>query len=93
MADYRRINLRLNMDKRLHREAWEMLECIPYGQRCDTICKALLQTEDATECIRKIIREELSRCTLMQPEQNTVQERENDAVLSFLQFLEEGDGI
>lgn len=96
MADYRRINLRLNLDRKLQREAWEILECIPYGQRSETICRALtgrLQEEDFTDVIRKVLREELSKYSIGQNTQEIPQEREDDAVLSFLQFLEEGDGI
>lgn len=90
MADFRRLNLRLNMENPTQREAWSILSAIPKGHRTDTICQALLcqrEQENMRELIREVVHEELKQVNI---ETSKAEEPEDDAVLGFLRALQDG---
>lgn len=90
MADFRRLNLRLNMENPTHREAWSILFAIPKGHRTDAICQALRcqrEQENMRELIREVVHEELKQTGI---ETTKVEEPEDDAVLGFLRALQDG---
>ena len=41
MTDKKRLNLSFSMASPVQREAWELLEMIPAGQRTETVCRAV----------------------------------------------------
>lgn len=91
MADFRRLNLRLNMENPAHREAWSILSVIPKGHRTDAICQALLcqrEQENMRKLVREVVHEELKQANI-QP--SKIEEPEDDAVLGFLCALQDGD--
>ena len=90
MADFRRVNLRLNLDNPTQREAWSILSAIPKGYRTDAVCQVLLrqqEQENLRNLIQEVVHEELKQTTI----QTSAEEPEDDAVLGFLRALQEGD--
>ena len=90
MADFRRVNLRLNLDNPVQRDAWNILSAIPKGYRTEAVCRALLrqqEQENLRKLIQEVVHEELKRTTI----QPGAEEPEDDAVLRFLHSLQEGD--
>lgn len=90
MADFRRLNLRLNLDNPVQRDAWNILSAIPKGYRTEAVCRALLR-QQAQDYLRKLIQEvvheELKHSTI----RPCAEEPEDDAILGFLRSLQEGD--
>ena len=91
----------------VQREAWELLETIPAGQRTETVCRAVCRMfgeESLLDTIRQTIREEL-RGVRITPAVETIQAKEqteqpleagdvDENVLGFLLALQrEGDDI
>lgn len=103
MAEKRRINMSLNLNSALQRQAWEIIRKIPAGRRTNEICRMLCnyeekRQENLLENIRQIIREELSEskiafCISEQTNEAVEPQRVSDDVLGFLRSLQEGDGI
>lgn len=65
MAEKRRINMSLNLNSALQRQAWEIIRKIPAGRRTDEICRMLcgfqnMERQGWLSDIRQIIREELA---------------------------------
>ena len=90
MADFRRVNLRLNLDNPVQRDAWNILTAIPRGYRTEAVCRALLcqqEQENLRKLIQEVVHEELKQSTI----RPSAEEPEDDAVLGFLRALQEGD--
>lgn len=95
MGEKKRLNLAFSMDYPPHKEAWQALCSIPFGQRTDEVCRLLRQRrewEDLLSAVRAIVREELQGASL-RPQPNTVlpeqAESIDDDVLGFLLSLQE----
>lgn len=91
MADFRRLNLRLNFDNPVQRDAWNILSATPRGYRTEVVCRALLrqqEQENLRKLIQEVVHEELKQVNI---ETAKVAEPEDDAVLGFLRALQEGD--
>ena len=97
MNERKRLNLAFSMDFPPHREAWDILCAIPFGQRTDEICRLLReknQQQNLLDAIRAIIREEMQSASLqVQTNTNLPEPAGNDAindeVLGFLLSLQE----
>ncbi|MDD6023730.1 MAG: hypothetical protein PUC06_05755 [Oscillospiraceae bacterium] len=90
MADFRRVNLRLNLDNPVQRNAWNILAATPRGYRTEAVCRALLrqqEQENLRKLIQEVVHEELKHSTI----RPCAEEPEDDAVLGFLRALQEGD--
>ena len=103
MAEKRRLNLALNLNLPLHRQAWEIIRKFPPGSRTEQICRMLcnnqnMRQEKLLNNIRQIVHEELQNLQISAVvEENIMLEPElqdvSDDVLGFLRALQEGDGI
>ena len=46
MSEKKRLNLAFSMDYPPHKEAWQALCSIPFGQRTDEVCRLLCQQRE-----------------------------------------------
>lgn len=70
MSEKKRLNLAFSMDYPPHKEAWQALCSIPFGQRTDEVCRLLCQQrewEDLLTAIRSIVREEVQGLSFQPP--------------------------
>lgn len=82
----------------LHREAWELLQSIPAGQRTEYVCRAVCRMQDQ-QAVLDAVRDALYRNTEAEPHPAPVIEDRQIAqdgdvgqdVLDFLKFLQNGD--
>ena len=81
----------------VQREAWELLETIPAGQRTETVCRAVCRMfgeESLLDTIRQTIREELRGAELISTKEEPEQPKEagdvDENVLGFLFALQQG---
>ena len=84
MADIRRLNLNLNLDSPLHREAWVVLSAIPPGFRTTEVCRAVIAQKE-------VMREELKHIEITGKPDACAAGDDDNAVLGFLRALQEGD--
>lgn len=97
MGEKKRLNLAFSMDYPPHKEAWQALCSIPFGQRTDEVCRLLCQQrewEDLLTAIRSIVREEVQGLSFQSPPNTVLPEQAgNEAVdadvLGFLLSLQE----
>ena len=92
MTDFRRVNLRLNLDNPVQMDAWNILSAIPKGYRTEAVCRALLrqrEQESLRKLIQEVVHEELNHLTI----RPCAEEPEDDAVLGFLRALQDGDDL
>ena len=90
MADLKRVNLRLNLDNPVQRDAWNILSAIPKGYRTEAVCRALLRQQEQgnlRKLIQEVVHEELKRTTI----QPGAEEPEDEDTPPFLRALQEGD--
>ena len=89
------------MSSPVQRQAWELLDAIPAGQRTETVCRAVCQMygqESLLETIRQTIREELRGVELISKKEESEQPQDagdvDENVLGFLFALQqEGDDM
>ncbi len=86
MANKRRCNLSLNLNKPQHRQAWAYLANAPQGRRTDFICEAIIEKMQVDR-LRTMLREELSHISVPLPPPQTKTQNITDDVLGFLQSL------
>lgn len=94
MAEIRRLNLSLNLDSPLHREAWAALSAIPPGFRTTEVCRAVIaqkEQENLANLLREVMREELKHIEITGKPDACAAGDDDNAVLGFLRALQEGD--
>ena len=97
MADKKRFSLSLYMDDPIQREAWEVLQECPGGQRTALICRALCRMRDESrmldalrEMLRDMPRAEPQKQASAAPAPNS--DAVGPEVLDFLRCLQNSDG-
>lgn len=84
-------SFRPNMDNPEHRQAWEILQSVPEGQKNQYIVSVILQSKDR-EClerlVRQVLREEIQNAApLQKQEMEKEQEEIPEQMLGFLEQL------
>ena len=91
MAEFVRINLRLNVEDPFHKQALAILETTPNGHKTNVVCDALIFQRNHTDglaLLRDVIREELKGIETTAKKEEV--QAESDSVLDFLFSLQEG---
>lgn len=102
MREIRRLNLSLFLSSPLHREAWELLQSLPAGQRTEYVCRAVCRMQDQ-RAVLDAVRDVLSDKTAAVPQTHPHHEKQDGQseqagdisqdVLDFLNMLQNGDDV
>lgn len=94
MAEYRRLNLTLNLEVPIHRQTWNFLSGIPRGYRTDAVCRAVLAQRDQeamVQKLREVMREELKHFAITEKTEQRTAGDVDEHILGFLRAFQEGD--
>lgn len=90
-----RFTFRPNPEQVNHRQAWEILQAVPDGQKTAYVVEALLQLREQQqmeELLRRIIREEMKTYTVQSEKSSTSKPAIPEEMLGFLESLATEDG-